>query len=39
MIVQCKQCGKSFETNSPNIIYCSCECQDKYENTYIWKGK
>jgi hypothetical protein len=32
----CLECNKTFETKSPYIVYCSCECQDKHEGTNIW---
>jgi hypothetical protein len=33
---KCLECKKIFETKSPYIVYCSCKCQDKHEETNIW---
>jgi hypothetical protein len=37
--MECLECKKIFETKSPYIVFCSCECQDKYEKTNIWTKK
>lgn len=30
MIKHCKHCGKPFETNHPNKVFCSAKCRGRY---------